>query len=259
MENLMTVKRSESIGNLAAALVRFNKEIKNIHKNIDGAKGKNDTKARYKYFDIAQLLEHVRQPLADVGLSVMQFNINSETPDVIGCITMLLHESGEFIESPPTYAKLDNPINQYGNKNMSDLQAYGSLISYVRRYSLCSCLGLAGDNDDNDGARIEINDDNNGARIETNYNNYGTLNKTKNNTEYQAKQTNHNTVLASEKQVSYLKNLLKNNGYSDDMKYTTFCNETIGTKKKVAELTKLEANKMIEILTKNNNPSAYMQ
>lgn len=242
MEQLNTVKRSESIGHLASALAKFNKEIKNIHKSIDGAKGKNDSKARYKYFDIAQLLEHVRQPLADVGLSIMQFNINGENSSEVGCITMLMHESGEFIESPPTFAKIDNPVNQYGNKNMTDVQAYGSVISFIRRYSLASVIGLAGDKDDNDGARIESNYED--KKLEK----YSSDNKN----------TYDTTVYkASEKQVGYLKSLLTNKGYTDDAKYSSLCMDLLGAKKKVAELTKTEAKAMIEAL--NSNQGGYVQ
>lgn len=195
MENLNLVKRSESIAELASSLAKVNKTLQNIQKDIEGAKGKSDKKARYKYFDIADLLDHVRKPLAEVGISVLQFNINGSNSKEVGCITMLLHESGQYIESPPTYTEVDNPVNSYGNKNMNDIQAYGSALSYVRRYSLSSVLGLAGTNEDNDGATIGADENDNNYNNNNNYNknnlyktnNYQKQNNNYNNNNYQNK------------------------------------------------------------------------
>lgn len=277
MENLNGIKKSESIAQLALSLAKVNKTLKNIPKEIEGAKGKNDVKARYKYFDIAQLLDHVRVPLAEVGISVLQFNINGKTADEVGCVTMLLHESGEYIESPPTYAKIDNPVNNYGNKNMNDIQAYGSVLSYVRRYSLSSVLGLAG-SEDNDGERIDtnVNQYNNNYNKNTNYQNNTNYQKNtnynqqngyqnKNNNGYNNQQGNYqqnnyqqnnNTQnqngttlnMISSKQSEFLGKLLRDNGYVDDASIGGFFNSVIGINKNMNELTKVEATKVIDAL-----------
>jgi hypothetical protein len=57
-----------------------------------------------------------------------------------------MHESGEFIQgSMPIHAKKEK-----------DPQAYGSAITYARRYSLASVLGLAVGDEDDDGNAANI-------------------------------------------------------------------------------------------------------
>jgi hypothetical protein len=81
-----------------------------------------------------------RKPLSDAGLSYTQF------PTDGSLTTVLMHESGEFIHgSMPIHAKKEK-----------DPQAYGSAITYARRYSLASVLGLAVGDEDDDGNAANI-------------------------------------------------------------------------------------------------------
>ena len=61
-------------------------------------------------------------------------------------ITLLLHESGEWIETEPLQMKLE--------KNTP--QGVGSAVTYGRRYQISSVLGLASEEDD-DGEANEQN------------------------------------------------------------------------------------------------------
>lgn len=61
---------------------------------------------------------------------------------------MLMHESGEYIETPPIFVK---PPKE-------DAQGAGSVITYLRRYSLASVFGITSDVDDDGNAASSKND-----------------------------------------------------------------------------------------------------
>ena len=126
------MNRSETINKLALALVKFNNEVSSIPKDA-----KNPF-YHSEYVTLDKLIISTRDILQKNGLSVMQFPLSVEGK--IGIQTILLHESGEFIESEPLYmtpAKLNDP------------QAAGSIISYLRRYSYQAILNLnTGEDDD---------------------------------------------------------------------------------------------------------------
>lgn len=125
------MNRSETITELAKALVSFNSEISKITKDANNPFFKNN------YATLDQIVEEVRPLLTKNGLSLMQFP--SGDGQTVSVTTLLLHESGEWIES--------QPINMRPVKN--DPQAVGSCITYARRYSLQSFLSLnTGEDDD---------------------------------------------------------------------------------------------------------------
>jgi hypothetical protein len=114
------MNRSDNITTLAKALVRFNNNAPSIIKNA------TNPHFRSAYANLGGILDAVRIPLAEVGLSVLQ--LLGET----NITTMLLHESGEYIETttPLIISKMD-------------AQGYGSSVSYQRRYALSALLSLA--------------------------------------------------------------------------------------------------------------------
>lgn len=126
------MKTSESIQKISKALVEFQKVVKNPENAADNPFFKS------KYAQLAPTLTVVRPLMAQFGLSHIQFPVTLTTDGKVGIITVLLHESGEYIEGEPF---LLSPIK-------NDPQAAGSAISYARRYSLFSILGIAGDEDD---------------------------------------------------------------------------------------------------------------
>lgn len=71
----------------------------------------------------------IKQPLADNGLSVIQFPISDESG--VGIVTRIMHISGQWIEE-----KWTMPSVKAGP------QQYGSLITYFRRYSLAAIFGI---------------------------------------------------------------------------------------------------------------------
>ena len=120
------MEKSQSIKELATALCKFQSAVETIKKTAVNPFFKS------KYASLADILDVIRQPLTDNGLSFVQF------PKGKYCLeTMLMHVSGEWIsesyEMQPT-------------KN--DPQGAGSVITYQRRYALGAILGLNIDEDD---------------------------------------------------------------------------------------------------------------
>jgi len=123
--------KSESITKLAAALVKFNGEISRVAKDASNPFFKN------KYASLDSIIDEARPVLTKNGLSILQLPSGDGEHAIMK--TLLLHESGEWIESEALIIK---PVK-------SDPQAYGSCISYMRRYSLTSFLSLnTGEDDD---------------------------------------------------------------------------------------------------------------
>lgn len=129
------MNRSESITELAKALVKFNSEVTKIAKDADNPFFKNN------YATLDTIIDEVRPLLSKNGLSIMQ--IPSGDGQNVTLKTLLIHESGEWLESDELTMK---PVK-------NDPQAVGSCITYARRYSLAAFLSLnTGEDDDGNGA-----------------------------------------------------------------------------------------------------------
>ena len=125
------MQKSDSIAALAKALAAFQGEVKDPTK---------DGKANYgKYVQLDGLLDAIRPVLSKHGLSVLQ--MPGGDGQQITITTILMHESGEWMESEPFTLKATK----------IDPQGAGSAVTYGRRYSLSAILGVAWDADD-DGA-----------------------------------------------------------------------------------------------------------
>jgi hypothetical protein len=84
-----------------------------------------------KYFDINQLIEHVQPVLNDKGLLLTQPIRDNVVYSVINEV-----DSNDFVQSSLILPELNDP------------QKIGSCITYYRRYTLASLLGLQAEDDD---------------------------------------------------------------------------------------------------------------
>lgn len=133
--------RSETISEVAEALAAFGADVTNPPQTKTAqVQTKSGASYSYGYADLADVLAHVRPALAGHGLTVTQEVLCR--PDRVGVKTSVLHRSGEFIDFRPLW--LPAPAE-------ASPQAYGSAITYARRYSLLAALNLASATDD-DGA-----------------------------------------------------------------------------------------------------------
>ena len=121
---------SETIGELATALSKAQGQMALVKEQKSSHYG--------KYADLAEIIKTCRAPLSMHGLSVIQRVILRGETHVL--LTRLCHASGEWIES----AMHLNPAKK-------DIQSMGSEITYVRRYCLCSIVGITSSQDDDDG------------------------------------------------------------------------------------------------------------
>jgi hypothetical protein len=120
------MKHSESIVNISKAIFEFQKKAVKIIKRAENPFFKS------KYADLPSILDEIHTPLIESGLVISQW------PDGEGLTTLVVHpESGEYMMANA----IMHPVK-------ADPQSIGSAITFQRRYSLCSILGLNVDEDD---------------------------------------------------------------------------------------------------------------
>lgn len=115
---------------LATALVKAQREM------ITPKKGSVNPFFKNKYADLNDVLEAIVPALNNNGIVLLQPLVNIDGKNFVK--TVLMHESGETFES---FAEI------FCNKQ-NDAQAYGSGITYARRYALSSICGIGSEDDD---------------------------------------------------------------------------------------------------------------
>lgn len=132
------MKTSESISSLATALCKFQGDVKQPKKDA------NNPYFNSKYVPLEGVVSAISVPLKTHGLSYFQ-SVSTIDEQVI-VKTLVMHESGEFIESDelkiPGYQ-----VRKDGTKDFNP-QGIGASITYGRRYSLTAALGIASEDDD---------------------------------------------------------------------------------------------------------------
>lgn len=116
--------------NLAKALVKAQLEM------ITPKKGSVNPFFKNKYADLNDVLQAVVPALNNNGIVLLQPLVNIDGKNFVK--TVLMHESGEMFES----------LAEIFCKNINDAQAYGSGVTYARRYSLSSICGIGSEDDD---------------------------------------------------------------------------------------------------------------
>ncbi len=122
---------------LILALIKAQTSIKTPVKNKQYNRN-NSTGQPIRYADINSILDSLRIPLSAHNLVLSHSMI--EMGDTYGLRTRLVHSTGQFIE---TWYPLPHPL-----KNNLSPQAFGSALTYARRYSITSLLSIGADDDD---------------------------------------------------------------------------------------------------------------
>jgi hypothetical protein len=136
------MQMSQSIAHIAGAISKFQGEVVSPTKTKTAIIPSKDPKKqgyKYKYADLGDIIDTIREPLKKHGLSYIQNPVRNDKGDLEGVYTMLLHESGEYMIFDPV------PIRAGANATP---QQVGSALTYARRYSLTLALGIAADEDD---------------------------------------------------------------------------------------------------------------
>lgn len=126
------MNHSDSIAGLAEAFADFQSEVKNPVKSQEVDTGKY----RYRFAPLDEILAAVRPLLAKRGLAIAQ-ELITDHEGQIGCGTLILHKSGEWIAFAPFFVP-----------GGADAPAHGSAASYARRYSLLAALNLSAGQDE---------------------------------------------------------------------------------------------------------------
>jgi len=114
---------------LNESLLCFQSKAVAVHKNA-----KAD---RYKYADLPAVLEAVIEPLTDCGLVLRQRTEYDRTANVAILVTSLIHVATGERETQELPLFIDDKP-----------QSFGSRLTYFRRYSILTILGLSPEDDD---------------------------------------------------------------------------------------------------------------
>ena len=129
------MRMSDSLINMAPALLAAQKSLGNVK-----AKGKNPM-FHSTYVPLDDFIHEARNVLNANDISIIQSTFSHEGR--VGARTMLIHKSGEFIESDGASALVELSTNREGKPTNSYGQAAGSLVTYFRRYDGFAILGIA--------------------------------------------------------------------------------------------------------------------
>lgn len=124
------MKKSESISELAKAFAKTQQELKQPLKDAANPFFKST------YVPLENVAESITETATKNGLSFSQEP--SFDDGMVTVTTLVMHSSGEWIEYAPLKMK---PVK-------NDPQAFGSAITYAKRYALSAIFGITSDKDD---------------------------------------------------------------------------------------------------------------
>jgi hypothetical protein len=131
------MNKSENLNELATALCKAQNEMGGAVKDAKNPFFKSS------YADLTSVIKAIKEPFNKNGLSYVQLPTTSDGGKGIGVKTILMHTSGQFIES-----EFYLPITK------ADPQAGGSAITYARRYALQAMAGIPTADDDAEAAMM---------------------------------------------------------------------------------------------------------
>src|SRR5690625_5248972 len=124
------MRMSESIVEIAKSMTEFHKEVKQPFKDA------NNPFFKSKYVPLESVVEAITNIAPKHGLSFTQWALNDENGRV-GVATLLMHESGEYIEYDRVFMQAEKQTPQ----------GYGTLISYTKREPVMAIVEIASDQD----------------------------------------------------------------------------------------------------------------
>lgn len=135
------MKTTESIAKLAEALAAAQGEFISPERNRTVSVRMKNDKGEYTftYATFDTVCDMARPILAKHGLAVIQAPSVGESELIV--TTRIMHASGEWIEEVFAITTAS-----------ADPQALGSLLTYMKRYSYCSMLGITAEEDDDGNA-----------------------------------------------------------------------------------------------------------
>lgn len=130
------MNQSQEVNEIFEALAKAQGSIQNA------VKDKKNPFYKSTYADLASVFDACRKPLSENGLSIIQYPSKIDEKWIL--VTTIGHKSGQWIRSEIPII-LSDKIGP---------QAFGSAMTYARRYALTALVGIAAEEDD-DGERAE--------------------------------------------------------------------------------------------------------
>ena len=134
-------RSSDSVALIATALAKAQTEITNPEKSLTGvipAQPNGRSEQSFRYASLASGLDIIRKTLGKHEIAVMQTTATDMSAGTVNLTTLLAHTSGEWISS-------DWPVCQVADITMP--RRMGAALTYARRYSLFTLVGIAGEDD----------------------------------------------------------------------------------------------------------------
>jgi hypothetical protein len=133
-------RSSENVAAIATALAKAQTELSNPEKAMIGTvyNNRSDSPQSFRYASLSSGLDIIRKALGGQQIAVAQTTHIDQTNNMVNLNTVLLHTSGEWISS-------DWPVCQLSETSAP--RRMGAALTYARRYSLFTMVGIAGEDD----------------------------------------------------------------------------------------------------------------
>ena len=133
-------RSSESVAAIATALAKAQTELSNPEKAMVGTiyTNRSDSPQSFRYASLSSGLDIVRKALGGHQIAIAQTTDIDRASGTVNLTTTLLHTSGEWISS-------DWPVCQLSETSAP--RRMGAALTYARRYSLFTMVGIAGEDD----------------------------------------------------------------------------------------------------------------
>jgi ERF superfamily len=134
-------RSSESVAALAGALAKAQAKLVNPEKSLSATirlDRRGEVERSFRYAPLSSGLEIIRKTLSEFEIATIQTTGIEPGTGIVNLTTTLAHASGEWIAS-------DWPVCQ-----LADLESprrMGAALTYARRYSLFTLVGIAGEDD----------------------------------------------------------------------------------------------------------------
>ncbi len=144
----------QGIANLAKAMAAARPNFGVVKKSAENPFYKDAKGKSRKYADLTEIITATDEALAEQGLSVIQAPSINNGERSVGMTTLLIHESGEWLETIVLGCPADQKIkDKNGDLTISrfDAQTVGIGFTYMARYTERALLNLGAEDDDGNG------------------------------------------------------------------------------------------------------------